>query len=81
MILLIKVHFIIQLGFASGSLVEDSFSIRTFMKSGRECMISQSFAKNMGLYGERCGALHCVVHPQVKDQVSSQLSQIIRVFY
>ena len=41
--------------------------------------VSQSFAKNMGLYGERVGALH-VVSPdaETSKKVLSQLKQVIR---
>ena len=41
--------------------------------------ISQSFAKNMGLYGERVGALHIVV-PN-KDITEKVMSQIKYTFY
>ncbi|PPS08592.1 hypothetical protein GOBAR_AA12072 [Gossypium barbadense] len=44
-------------GFASGNLDEDAQSIRMFVTDGGECFVAQSYAKNMGLYGERVGAL------------------------
>lgn len=47
-------------GFASGSLDEDAQSIRMFVADGGECLVAQSYAKNMGLYGERVGALSIV---------------------
>ena len=37
-------------------------------------IISQSFAKNMGLYGERVGALHIVTSS--KETAQKVLSQI-----
>lgn len=40
-------------------------------------MVSQSFAKNMGLYGERVGCLHVVC--QSKEQRNILLTQIKRV--
>lgn len=44
--------------------------------------VSQSFAKNMGLYGERAGALHIVLNSkETADKVLSQLKQIIRSIY
>jgi aspartate/tyrosine/aromatic aminotransferase len=44
--------------------------------------VSQSFAKNMGLYGERVGALHVVTGDQkYTGNVLSQLKQIIRANY
>lgn len=37
-------------------------------------LVAQSFAKNMGLYGERVGALHIVVGDKnTADKVLSQL--------
>ena len=44
-------------GFASGSLDPDAYSVRLFVGDGGECLIAQSYVKNMGLYGERVGAL------------------------
>jgi len=44
-----------------------------------ELMLAQSFAKNMGLYGERVGALHVINRcPQVKGRVESQLKIAVR---
>ena len=47
-------------GFASGSLDADAQPVRMFVADGGECLIAQSYAKNMGLYGERVGALSIV---------------------
>ena len=47
-------------GFASGDLEKDAWPIRYFMEQGFQMIVAQSFAKNMGLYGERCGAMHIV---------------------
>lgn len=47
-------------GYASGDLDRDAFAIRLFANAGVEMFVSQSFAKNMGLYGERIGMLHVV---------------------
>lgn len=41
-------------------LDEDSFAVRLFAKLGFSMIVCQSFSKNFGLYGERCGALHIV---------------------
>lgn len=38
-------------GFASGDLIKDIASVRYFAEKGFEMFLSQSFAKNMGLYG------------------------------
>jgi len=45
-------------------------------------IVSQSYAKNMGLYGERVGALH-VVTPNKDNaaRVLSQLKIVIRTSY
>jgi aspartate/tyrosine/aromatic aminotransferase len=47
-------------GFASGCLDKDGYGVRYFVKEGFQMVIAQSFAKTMGLYGERTGALHIV---------------------
>ena len=47
-------------GFTSGSLDKDAYGIRLFVEQGIEHVAAQSFAKTMGLYGERTGALHFV---------------------
>lgn len=47
-------------GFASGDLIRDAASIRLFAERGFSMLVAQSYAKNMGLYGERVGALHIV---------------------
>jgi aspartate/tyrosine/aromatic aminotransferase len=47
-------------GFASGSLDKDAESVRMFVADGGELLMAQSYAKNMGLYGERVGALSIV---------------------
>lgn len=47
-------------GYASGDLDKDAYAIRLFAQSGLEMFVTQSFAKNMGLYGERVGMLHVV---------------------
>lgn len=38
-------------GFASGDLNKDAWAIRYFIEQGFQMLVSQSFAKNMGLYG------------------------------
>ncbi|XP_031102771.1 aspartate aminotransferase, cytoplasmic [Ipomoea triloba] len=69
-------------GFASGSLDEDAQSIRMFVADGGECLVAQSYAKNMGLYGERVGALSIVCkNADVASRVESQLKLVIRPMY
>lgn len=69
-------------GFASGSLDEDAKSVRMFVEDGGECFIAQSYAKNMGLYGERVGALSIVCKTaDVASKVESQLKLVVRPMY
>lgn len=44
-------------GFASGDTVRDAKSIRIFLEDGHLIGCAQSYAKNMGLYGQRVGCL------------------------
>lgn len=69
-------------GFASGSLERDATAVRMFADAGMELLLSQSYAKNMGLYGERVGALSVVTtDPKTTKKVESQLKQVIRPMY
>lgn len=70
-------------GFASGSLSQDNFAIRYFVEQGIELVIAQSFAKNLGLYGQRVGCFHYVAPPganaqSVVKRVASQLAILQR---
>ena len=47
-------------GFASGDIVKDIQPVRDFAAKGFQMLVSQSYAKNMGLYGHRTGAIHIV---------------------
>ena len=44
-------------GFVSGDLEKDGYPIRLLSQHGVPLMIAQSYAKNMGLYGQRTGCL------------------------
>lgn len=69
-------------GFASGSTTRDAFALRHFVKEGHQVALSQSFAKNMGLYGERVGAFSLTTtDPEEKARVDSQLKIVIRPMY
>ncbi|XP_012842754.1 PREDICTED: aspartate aminotransferase, cytoplasmic-like [Erythranthe guttata] len=69
-------------GFASGNLDSDAGSVRMFVADGGECVAAQSYAKNMGLYGERVGALSIVCKSaDVAARVESQLKLVIRPMY
>jgi aspartate aminotransferase len=70
-------------GFASGDLDRDASAVRYFIEQGFELLISQSFSKNLGLYGERAGCLHFIAAPgpsaqEVTTRVSSQLAVLQR---
>ncbi|MEW5298091.1 MAG: hypothetical protein WDW38_011582 [Sanguina aurantia] len=69
-------------GFASGCLDKDAFALRLFADTGLELLLAQSYAKNMGLYGERIGALSVTTKcPQVAIKIESQLKQVARPMY
>ncbi|KAF4521798.1 hypothetical protein B566_EDAN011383 [Ephemera danica] len=61
-------------GFASGDVARDAAAVRLFLKDGHEIALAQSYAKNMGLYGERAGAFSLVTSS--KDDAARTLSQI-----
>ncbi|KII93192.1 hypothetical protein PLICRDRAFT_35377 [Plicaturopsis crispa FD-325 SS-3] len=69
-------------GFASGSTSRDAFAVRHFVSQGHQIALAQSFAKNMGLYGERVGAFSLTAaDPEEKARVDSQLKIVIRPLY
>jgi len=69
-------------GFASGDIDADAVGLRQFVKDGHKVLVTQSYAKNMGLYGERVGALSLVCEsPTEAKAVESQLKIIIRPMY
>ena len=69
-------------GFATGDLENDAYAVRSFVAKGFQCFISQSFAKNTGLYGERIGALHLVLSDSdTATKVLSQVKIIVRSMY
>lgn len=81
-----KNHFVLfdsaYQGFASGDPTKDSYAVRHFVEQGHLVGVCQSFAKNMGLYGERVGALHFVVESsQKKAELLSQLLILVRPMY
>ncbi|VAH79927.1 unnamed protein product [Triticum turgidum subsp. durum] len=57
-------------------------SVRMFVADGGELLMAQSYAKNMGLYGERVGALSIVCgSADIAVKVESQLKLVIRPMY
>lgn len=61
-------------GFASGDLENDAWAVRYFAEAGFEMCVAQSYAKNLGLYGQRAGCFHFVTH--TKDTRARILSQL-----
>ena len=69
-------------GFASGDLVRDGYSVRLFAQKGMEMLAAQSFAKNMGLYGERIGSINIICKDQeTSERILSQMKIIVRKMY
>lgn len=77
-------------GLESGHPPKDAYVLRMCLDESRYdswpngLFLCQSFAKNMGLYGERVGSLSVVSppnQPHTKENVDSQLKQIVRSIY
>jgi aspartate aminotransferase len=69
-------------GFASGDTDRDALALRKFVQEGHRVVLAQSFAKNMGMYGERIGAFSIVCDsPEERQRVESQLKILIRPMY
>ena len=69
-------------GFASGDTDKDAYALRYFIEQGHQPCLAQSFAKNMGLYGERVGAFSIVcASEEEKARVDSQIKIIVRPLY
>ncbi|KAI9224536.1 pyridoxal phosphate-dependent transferase [Blastocladiella britannica] len=74
-------------GFASGNPEKDAFALRHFVSEGslaaegRICL-AQSFAKNIGLYGERVGTFSVVsADADEAKRVESQIKILVRPMY
>ncbi|KAJ2660767.1 aspartate transaminase aat1 [Coemansia sp. RSA 1200] len=70
-------------GFASGDADRDAAALRAFVAAGKTpVVLSQSFAKNMGLYGERVGTFSIVgVDAAERDRLLSQIKILVRPLY
>lgn len=69
-------------GFCTGDLDKDAAAIRLFVSDNHELFVAQSFAKNMGLYNERCGNLTVVVNNTETLQVlKSKMTTVVRGNY
>jgi aspartate/tyrosine/aromatic aminotransferase len=64
------------------SLEEDAKPIRHFVKDGHSLLAAYTYSKNMGLYGERAGALFAVTENKLQShKASTHIKQIIRSMY
>ncbi|KAJ3193579.1 aspartate transaminase aat1 [Irineochytrium annulatum] len=69
-------------GFASGDPSKDAFALRHFVREGHNVILAQSFAKNLGLYGERVGLFSIVTKDgDEKKRVDSQVKILVRPMY
>ena len=69
-------------GFATGDINEDAYALRLFANEGLDLALCQSFAKNLGLYGERIGCLSFLTQNQEqKNAVKTNLERIVRSEY
>ncbi|KAJ3411569.1 aspartate transaminase aat1 [Chytridiales sp. JEL 0842] len=69
-------------GFASGDPVTDAFALRHFVSEGHKVLLAQSFAKNLGLYGERVGLFSIVTESaEEAKRVDSQVKILVRPMY
>lgn len=69
-----EAHIPVLQGFASGDCTRDAGAIRIFLEDGHLLGTSQSYAKNMGLYGQRVGCFSIVAaNPQQAAAVESQM--------
>lgn len=69
-------------GFASGDCDADAYALRSFVAAGHRVALAQSFAKNMGMYGERIGSFSLVCESSIERKaVESQLKIVVRPMY
>jgi len=70
-------------GFCSGSLEDDLVNLKLALPmKNLSLIIAQSFSKNMGMYGERLGAVHFASpSPEAAKTMMSQLSTVVRKIY
>uniref|UniRef100_A0A7S1MS63 Aspartate aminotransferase n=1 Tax=Neobodo designis TaxID=312471 RepID=A0A7S1MS63_NEODS len=62
-------------GYASGDLDRDAFGIRLFARNKVEFIACQSYAKNMGLYGDRLGCLSVVCNSK---ESANRVARIVK---
>ena len=67
-------------GFASGDPERDAKAIRIFLEDGHQIGCAQSYAKNMGLYGQRVGCLRYFLHIALSPAVLLSITTCILVW-
>lgn len=66
-------------GFATGDLERDNLTLQLWEQRGLDFCVAQSFAKSMGLYGQRVGTFSVVCQNSAEaGQVASQLATVAR---
>lgn len=69
-------------GFASGDCDFDAGGLRKFIEDGHNPLLCQSYAKNMGMYGERIGAFTVITDDaEEAKRVESRVKMLIRPMY
>ncbi|EPY49344.1 aspartate aminotransferase [Schizosaccharomyces cryophilus OY26] len=81
-----KGHFVLldmaYQGFASGDFARDTYATQLFASNNIPMFLCQSFAKNMGLYGERVGCFSALTaSPEEAARFESQLKILVRASY
>jgi hypothetical protein len=73
---------VLRQGFASGDCTRDGAAVQRFVSKGLPLALSQSYAKNMGMYGQRVGAFS-VLCDNAKEAaaVESQIKAVARAMY
>jgi hypothetical protein len=62
-------------GFATGDCTRDAAAIRIFVEDGHRVGLSQSYAKNMGLYGQRVGCFSLVCDSAAVSEWARRVSE------
>ena len=63
-------------GYATAEPDKDAYAVRAFVRRGLQPIVCQSYAKSMGLYGERVGALNIVC--DTAEEAATVLSVVKR---
>ncbi|CAG9313539.1 unnamed protein product [Blepharisma stoltei] len=70
------------IGFASGDFDRDTYAIKRCIERGLQFLISLSFGKNFGLYGDRIGSIHAICQDQeTKEKVQCALGSITKSMF